>query len=87
MNDLLLENIHKTFPIRHGRDKQVALDRPLLAGASRRALEHHGPQWRGQVHHHSDHQRIAHARFRRRAPGDECVLAHRLWQGILGILH
>ena len=26
MNDLLLENIHKTFPIRHGRDKQVALD-------------------------------------------------------------
>ena len=26
MNDLLLENIHKTFPIRHGRDKQVVLD-------------------------------------------------------------
>ena len=26
MNDLLLENIHKTFPIRHGRGKQVVLD-------------------------------------------------------------
>ena len=26
MNDLLLENIHKTFPIHHGRGKQVVLD-------------------------------------------------------------
>lgn len=26
MNDLLLENIHKTFPVRHGRGKQVVLD-------------------------------------------------------------
>ena len=26
MNDLLLENIHKNFPIRHGQGKQVVLD-------------------------------------------------------------